>query len=167
MRHILSWVLNGIKTRCYNKNCRSYQDYWARWITVCDEWKNSSKAFYDDMMDWYKKWLQIDRIDNNGNYCKENCRWVTAKENCRNRRNTLYNSLWVILIESAEKSNISYDHLRYLNNKISMLSQNKKWRSENKESIKEKSKKYYQNNKESIAEKSKMRRQNNVNNYAK
>lgn len=65
---------------------REYQD---RGITVCDEW-----LVFENFRDWalsngYRDDLQIDRIDNDKGYCPENCRWVTPKENCNNRRNTL------------------------------------------------------------------------------
>lgn len=54
------------------------------------DWKNDFVSFYNDMSPGYKKGLQIDRIDNNGDYCKGNCRWVTSKANGRNKRNTVY-----------------------------------------------------------------------------
>ena len=81
---IWSWILG----RCNSPRDASYKYYWARWISCL--W-NSFQEFYDDMVDEYiehwneywfdKKWTQLDRIDNNWHYCKENCRWVTAKEN--------------------------------------------------------------------------------------
>ena len=66
---------------------RLYRD---RGITVCEEWRNSPKAFGDWFLahGWHKG-LQIDRIDNNLGYCPENCRVVTCKENSNNKRNTL------------------------------------------------------------------------------
>ena len=80
----------GLVDRCTNQYIEAYKDYGGRGITVCDEWKNDFLQFYNwSMENGYKKGLQIDRIDNNGNYCPENCRFVTPEENCRNKRNNL------------------------------------------------------------------------------
>ena len=75
--------------RCENKKRKKYRIYGGRGIKVCAEWHNPNI-----FMDWaeangYKDGLQIDRIDNDGNYCPENCRWATRTENVRNRRNTV------------------------------------------------------------------------------
>jgi hypothetical protein len=54
---------------------------------MCDEWKNNFQAFYDwAMLNEYQDNLELDRIDNDKNYSPDNCRWVTHKENCNNRR---------------------------------------------------------------------------------
>lgn len=80
-------------TRCYNEKCQHFSDYGGRGIKMSDEWRNDYMNFYHDMKDGYKRGLQLDRIDVNGNYCKENCRWVTGKQNSRNKRNTVYLTL--------------------------------------------------------------------------
>ena len=80
----------SIKARCYNKNNDSYKNYGARGITVCDKWLNF-EGFYDDMFPTYKQGLTIERMDNNGNYCWSNCKWIPNNEQSRNRHNvTLY-----------------------------------------------------------------------------
>ena len=81
----------GMKARCaYPKNI-SYPRYGGRGITVCDEWLHNFQAFYDwAMANGYRDDLSIDRIDADGNYCPENCRWATPKEQNRNTRSNRY-----------------------------------------------------------------------------
>ena len=79
-----------MKQRCYNPNNRSYKNYGGRGITVCQEWKEDFQTFYDwAIANGYKKGLEIDRIDVNGNYEPDNCRWTTSKKNNNNRRNNV------------------------------------------------------------------------------
>ena len=70
---------NGLFTRCYNPNVKIFKYYGGRGISVCERWDNF-KNFLDDMGD-RPEGMQLDRIDNNGNYEPNNCRWVTPKEN--------------------------------------------------------------------------------------
>jgi hypothetical protein len=77
-------VWAGMIQRCTNKNHRGYKSYGGRGISVCGKWKNSFAEFDKDMSAGYKKGLTIDRIDNDGDYCKENCRWITMQENYLN-----------------------------------------------------------------------------------
>lgn len=79
-----------IKERCYNPNCCDYKNYGGRGIVMCDSWLYSFKSFYDDMGPIPGKDYSIDRIDVNGGYSKENCRWATKKEQNINKRNTIY-----------------------------------------------------------------------------
>jgi DNA-directed RNA polymerase subunit RPC12/RpoP len=78
-----------IKNRTLNPKHKHYNDYGGRGITICDEWKDDVKSFYDwAMSNGYEedKGLSIDRIDNDGNYCPENCRWTTKTIQARNQR---------------------------------------------------------------------------------
>ena len=76
-----------MKKRCLNNNRRDFKYYGGRGIKVCDEWKENFKCFYEwAMSSGYADNLTLDRIDANGNYKPSNCRWVTMKEQCENRK---------------------------------------------------------------------------------
>ncbi|MEG6615386.1 hypothetical protein V6C27_02940 [Peptococcaceae bacterium 1198_IL3148] len=104
-------IWQKMKDRCYNKNVRSYKDYGARGIKVCDDWLTPDNFFDWALANGYKDHLTIDRINNDGDYEPDNCRWITPKEQARNRRSNIeveYLGEKMTMIEAAEKSNISY-----------------------------------------------------------
>lgn len=76
-----------MRQRCNDPNSISYKYYGARGIKVMWE---SYEDFKRDMGDSYAPGLKIERINNNGHYCKENCCWKTDAEQCRNRRNNVF-----------------------------------------------------------------------------
>jgi hypothetical protein len=79
-----SWY--GMKDRCNNPKSNPYKDYGGRGIEVCNKWLNSFEKFYEDMGQKPSPRHSIDRIDNEGNYTKGNCKWSTPKEQANNRR---------------------------------------------------------------------------------
>ena len=82
-------IWRGMISRCTNPNHKSYSDYGGRGISVCDRWVNSVDNFISDMGFRPSDKHQIDREDNDKGYSLENCRWVTATENARNKRDTV------------------------------------------------------------------------------
>lgn len=102
-----SW--SSMVQRCTNINNRRYKEYGGKGIAVCEEWLQF-EIFDKDMPGW-KPELQIDRINNNQGYCKENCRWATRKQQQRNKRNNRYETYKgkrQLVIEWAEGYNIPY-----------------------------------------------------------
>ena len=80
-------IWKNMKSRCYNPRVKSYKDYGAKGVRLCEEWKDSFSAFYSwAMSHGYQDELTIDRINPAGNYEPNNCRWATRAEQSKNKR---------------------------------------------------------------------------------
>ena len=89
-RRIYNCWLNNIN-KCNNPNHSSYKNYGGQGISICEEWKNSFETFRIwALNNGYQDNLTIDRIDVNGDYCPENCRWVDMKIQQNNKRTNKY-----------------------------------------------------------------------------
>lgn len=117
--HPLYMTWKGMISRCYNKDDIGYFRYGGRGIRVCDEWQDIN-TFITDMYPSYAKGLQLDRINNDGDYNRSNCKWSTRRENSNNRRNNRvieYNGISKTISEWSRELNIPLNTLLYrLNN---------------------------------------------------
>ena len=99
-----------MKQRCYDENSTRYESWGGRGIRVCKQWKHSFPQFLEDMGPKPSSRCSLERIDNFGDYCPENCRWATPKEQCRNTRRNRYlthNDLTLTLVEWSEMIGIN------------------------------------------------------------
>lgn len=108
----LRCIFKGIKNRCYNKKSNNYNRYGAKGISICKKWLDNPLSFCEwALQNGYKKGLTIDRIDTNGKYEPNNCRWVDYTTQCRNRKNSLtftINDICLPLIEWCKIYNMPY-----------------------------------------------------------
>lgn len=103
-------VWTSMVERCTNHKHKCFKNYGGRGIKVSQQWRTFSN-FKNDMHLLYKEGLDLDRIDNDGDYCKKNCRWVSRKTNCLNKRNTLmltYNNETKPLMTWCNKFGVNY-----------------------------------------------------------
>jgi hypothetical protein len=103
-------IWSQMKVRCFSKKKDNYNLYGGRGITICPEWLDFNNFFKWAVKNGYKDDLSIDRINVDGNYEPENCRWATRKEQQNNRRvnrNFTLNGIEKTVSEWAEELNIS------------------------------------------------------------
>ncbi len=109
-------IWENMKQRCYNPKHTKYNSYGGRGVSMCDSWKNSFLQFLFDMGFRPSKKHSVERINNNGNYCKENCRWATNVEQCSNMRKNVHvtiGGVTKIVSEWARCSGVKESTLRY------------------------------------------------------
>ena len=108
-------IWKGMNRRCASPREKSYRNYGGRGITVCDSWKNNFLAFEEWALEnGYSDTLTLDRIDVNGDYCPENCRWLSRKMQNRNTRKThylTYEGVTKPIIDWAEAYHVPYGTL--------------------------------------------------------
>jgi hypothetical protein len=107
-----SW--ESMKQRCLNPNNKHYKNYGARGITICEKWLKF-EGFFEDMGFKPFEKASIDRIEVNGNYCKENCKWSNRYTQDRNKRTNIYieyNGEKFILKDLANKFDLHYQTLK-------------------------------------------------------
>ena len=108
-------IWDAMRTRCTNPNHNSYKYYGAKGVKICDEWKDYAAFRAWAIANGYGKGLSIDRLDSDGDYCPENCRWATPRQqmyNCQQtaqitfRGQTLPSPIW------ARRFGLHPQHLR-------------------------------------------------------
>ena len=99
--------------RCSNQNASSWPNYGGRGISVCERWRLSFESFMSDMGERTSPTHSIDRIDNDGNYERGNCRWATSKQQAMNRRSSKLTPLAAILVKQLALRGAKHRSLAY------------------------------------------------------
>ena len=113
-------IWSGMKERCYRVNHKHYKNYGGRGIEICTEWKDDYLTFKQwALCNGYKENLTLDRINVNGNYEPQNCRWITVKEQMNNKRNNHLIKIegkMLTISQISEKYNIPKSTVRWRDN---------------------------------------------------
>ena len=102
--------------RCQNPKHQAWANYGGRGITVCERWRRSFEAFWEDMGSGYRPGLDIDRRDNEAGYSPKNCRWVPRIVNSNNKRvNRMVDTPWgkMTVAQASRASGIGQTTLTY------------------------------------------------------
>lgn len=103
------WAWKSMKQRCQNPNCKAYKNYGKRGINICDDWQEFEPFYNWAIENGYQKGLDLDRIDNDGDYNETNCRWTSRRENINNRRKTIS-----ITVNGITKSRTEWEEIAKL-----------------------------------------------------
>jgi hypothetical protein len=120
----------GMMSRCYKETDLEYKNYGGRGIRVCEDWHNV-QIFYNWFSENYLEGMTIDRINTDGNYEESNCRFISCKEQSRNRRNNTFSmekansirEMYKTIKSQREISKITGVHYKYVN----LILKNKRW----------------------------------------
>ncbi|MFI3165311.1 MAG: hypothetical protein R3Y45_03435 [Bacillota bacterium] len=105
-------IWNSMMYRCTSPKHKEYKNYGGKGVTVCESWRN-----YFNFKEWainhgYTENLTLERMDNDGDYCPLNCIWISRKEQCLNRSNTLFVDVKIPLILACRLYDLPYESTR-------------------------------------------------------
>jgi hypothetical protein len=113
----IGMIKDSMRQRCYNPKCKAYKHYGGRGITICDEWLEDPKSFFNwSFANGYEEGLalSIDRIDNDGPYSPENCQWTSGEVQGNNRRNNVlltHNGITLSISQWAKKLGVRVNQI--------------------------------------------------------
>ena len=116
IRHPDYCIWMKMKSRCFNTNDKSYKNYGERGIIVCDRWKNSFENFITDLGWRPSNDYSLERLNYNGDYCPDNCKWILKSEQTKNSRRVkqiIYNNKRQCLTEWCKELNLNYATMRH------------------------------------------------------
>jgi len=113
-------IWHGMKQRCENSNSTSFVYYGGKGVTVCVEWESFSGFYAWSITSGYTKELTIDRIDGNGGYCPDNCRWTSATIQARNQKRRTTNTSGYVGVSFVPRLNKWHAYLTVKYKKVNL-----------------------------------------------